>query len=38
MIEGQGVLCARSGDEILLALFEGSPSQSLITAWAAARG
>jgi hypothetical protein len=38
MIEGQGVLCARSGDEILLALFEGSPSHSLITAWAAARG
>ena len=38
MIEGQGVLCARSGDEILLALFEGSPSHGLITAWAEARG
>lgn len=38
MIEGQGVLCARSGDEILLALFEGSPSHSLISAWAEARG
>ena len=38
MIEGHGVLCARSGDAILLALFEGSPSQSLISAWADARG
>ncbi|MGL6210860.1 MAG: hypothetical protein ACRC14_13645 [Paracoccaceae bacterium] len=38
MIEGHGVLCARSGDAILLALFEGSPSHGLINAWAEARG
>jgi hypothetical protein len=38
MINGQGVLCARSGDAILLALFDGSPSQALIRAWAEARG
>lgn len=38
MIEGQGVLCARSGDAILLALFEGSPSQPLVRAWADAKG
>lgn len=38
MIDGQGVLCARSADAILLALFEGSPSQSLISAWTEARG
>lgn len=37
MTDGQGVLCARSGDEILLALFEGSPSQGLMSAWAEAR-
>jgi hypothetical protein len=37
-IEGQGVLCARSGDAILLALWEGSPAQSLIRAWAEAEG
>jgi hypothetical protein len=37
MVDGQGVLCARSGDAILLALFGGSPSHSLIRAWAEAR-
>lgn len=38
LIEGQGVLCARSGDALLLALFEGTPSLVLIQAWADARG
>jgi hypothetical protein len=37
MTDGQGVICARSGDEILLGLFEGSPSQGLMSAWAEAR-
>lgn len=38
MVDGQGVLCARSADAILLALFEGNPTQSLTRAWAEARG
>ena len=38
LIEGQGVLCARSGDAILLGLWEGSPAQSLIQAWTEAKG
>ena len=38
MIEGRGVICARSGDELLLALFEGTLSHILIRAWAEARG
>lgn len=38
LIEGQGVLCARSGDALLLALFEGTPSLVLIKAWTDARG
>jgi hypothetical protein len=38
LIDGNGVLCARSEDAILLALFEGSPSQTLLGAWAEARG
>jgi hypothetical protein len=38
LIDGNGVLCARSEDAILLALFEGSPSQDLLRAWAEARG
>jgi hypothetical protein len=38
LIEGQGVLCARSGDAFLLALFDGSPSGALLQAWADARG
>jgi hypothetical protein len=37
LTEGNGVLCARSGEAILLALFEGSPSNTLIRAWADAR-
>jgi hypothetical protein len=36
MVEGQGVLCARSDDAILLALFDGSPAQTLLSAWAEA--
>jgi hypothetical protein len=36
MIDGQGVLCARSDDAILLSLFDGSPAQSLLSAWAEA--
>jgi hypothetical protein len=38
LIEGQGVLCARSDDALLLALWEGSPAHSLIRAWTEARG
>jgi hypothetical protein len=38
LIDGQGVLCARSGDAILLALFDGSPTHRLIRAWSDARG
>jgi hypothetical protein len=38
LIDGQGVLCARSEDAILLALFEGSPTNVLIRAWFEARG
>jgi hypothetical protein len=38
LIEGQGVLCARSADAILLGLWEGSPAQSLLLAWAEAKG
>jgi hypothetical protein len=38
LIDGQGVLCARSEDAILLALFDGSPSNVLIRAWFEARG
>jgi hypothetical protein len=38
VIEGQGVLCARSEDAMLLALFDGSPAHVLIRAWAEARG
>jgi hypothetical protein len=38
LIDGQGVLCARSEDAILLALFDGSPTNVLIRAWAEARG
>jgi hypothetical protein len=38
LIEGQGVLCARSGDAFLLALFDGSPSGALLQAWSDARG
>jgi hypothetical protein len=38
IIEGQGVLCARSDDAVLLALFEGSPSHAVLRAWAEARG
>jgi hypothetical protein len=38
LIEGQGVLCARSGDAFLLALFDGRPSGVLLQAWADARG
>lgn len=37
MTDGQGVLCARSGGAVLLALFEGNPAQSLLGAWAEAR-
>jgi hypothetical protein len=36
MAEGQGVLCARSDDAILLSLFDGSPAQSVLAAWAEA--
>jgi hypothetical protein len=38
LIEGQGVLCARSAEAFLLALFDGSPSGALMQAWAEARG
>ncbi len=38
LIEGQGILCARFGDALLLALFEGTPTLVLIQAWADARG
>ncbi len=38
LIDGQGVLCARSEGAILLGLFEGNPAQSLIRAWSEARG
>ncbi len=38
LIEGQGVLCARSEGAVLLGLFDGNPVQSLIRAWADARG
>jgi hypothetical protein len=37
LVEGQGVLCARSDGAILLALFDGSPGLSLLNAWEAAR-
>jgi hypothetical protein len=38
MIAGQGVLCARSEGAMLLALYDGNPSQTLLQAWAEARG
>jgi hypothetical protein len=37
LVEGQGVLCARSDAAIMLALFDGSPGLSLLNAWEAAR-
>jgi hypothetical protein len=36
MADGQGVLCARSGDSVLLSLFDGSPVESLLDAWSSA--
>ncbi len=38
LIDGQGVLCARSEGAVLLGLFDGNPVQHLIRAWADARG
>lgn len=38
LIDGQGVLCARSEDAILLGLFEGNPARTLIQAWSGAGG
>jgi hypothetical protein len=37
MIDGQGVLCARSDDALLLGLFAGSPPRGLVAAWTGAR-
>jgi hypothetical protein len=38
LIDGQGVLCARSEGAILLGLFDGSPVRALIRAWTDAKG
>jgi hypothetical protein len=37
LVEGHGVLCARSGNGLLLGVVEGDATQALLAAWAKAR-
>jgi hypothetical protein len=38
LVEGHSVICARSGDGLLLGVVEGDATQRLLRAWAGARG